>query len=66
MSDNEALNLPKTQKREEVNLTVREVIARLAMCEDMDAEVCFSIANSDPIPATDVTDNGDGQVIITA
>jgi len=47
------------------NMTVREVIGRLALMEDMDAEVCFSFHNSDPIPVTDIQDTGDGQVVVS-
>ncbi len=47
------------------NITVREAIAKLAMAEDMDAELCLSIHNSDPIPVTDITDTGDGQVTVS-
>ena len=47
------------------NMTVREVIGRLALVEDMDAEVCFSFHNSDPIPVTDIQDTGDGQVVVS-
>ncbi len=47
------------------NMTVREAVARLVMSEDMDAELCLSIHNSDPIPVTDITDSGDGQVTVS-
>jgi len=47
-------------------ITVREAIARLAQMEDMDAELCFIFHNSDPIPVTDITDNGDGQVVVSS
>ena len=64
MSDTEALGLPPTTKRA-ANITVREAIAKLANMEDMDAELCFSFHNSDPIPVTDITDTGDNQVTIS-
>ncbi len=68
MSGNEALALPQkppTTERPVVNMTVREAIAKLAMSEDMDAELCFSFHNSDPIPVTEITDTGEGQVTLT-
>ncbi len=64
MSESDALELPATSKRA-ANITVREAIANLAMMEDMDAELCYSFHNSDPIPVTDITDTGDGQVTIS-
>ena len=48
------------------NITVREAIAKLAQMEDMDAEVCFTFHNSDPIPVTDISDNADGQVVFSS
>lgn len=47
-------------------ITVREFITKLAFMEDMDAEVCFTFHNSDPIPITDISDSGDGQVVVSA
>lgn len=47
-------------------ITVREAISRLAQMEDMDAELCFSFNNSDPIPITDIADNGESQVVVSA
>jgi len=45
--------------------TVREMIARLANCEDMDAIVSGSFCNSDPMPITDVTDDeGEGTITL--
>ena len=52
--------------RNTTSMTIREAIAKLAMCEDMDAELCFSFHNSDPISVTDITDNGDGQVVVSS
>ncbi len=54
-----------TPPKPAANMTVREAIAKLAMTEDMDAELCFSFHNSDPIPVTDITDTGDGQVTVS-
>ena len=48
------------------NITVREAIAKLANMEDMDAEICFTFHNSDPIPVTDISDSGDGQVVFSS
>ncbi len=64
---NEALELPKAKAilPPLSNITVREAIAKLAQMEDMDAELCMSIHNSDPIPVTDITDTGDGQVTVS-
>lgn len=55
----------KSEVTSPAHLTVREAIARLAMMEDMDAELCFSFHNSDPFPITDITDTGDGQVTVS-
>ncbi len=55
---------PKPQKP--TTITVREAIAKLANMEDMDAEVCFTFHNSDPIPITDIADNGTGQVVLSS
>ena len=68
MSNGDAVELPKRQmqvKVEPSNMTVREAVAKLVMSEDMDAELCLSIHNSDPIPVTDITDTGDGQVTVS-
>ncbi len=66
---NEALSLPQTgvvpKERAAENMTVREAIVKLVMVEDMDAEFCLSIRNSDPIPITDVSDIGEGQVVVS-
>lgn len=51
--------------RQPATFTVREAIAKLVMVEDMDAELCFSFHNSDPIPVSDIVDSGDGQVTIS-
>ncbi len=64
MSNGDTVELPTTQRPAE-NVTVREAIAKLAQMEDMDAELCFSFHNSDPIPVTDITDTGDGQVTLS-
>ena len=47
-------------------ITVREAIAKLALMEDMDADLCFVFHNSDPIPVTDISDSGDGQVVVSS
>ncbi len=62
---NAAIELPTTQPKPPTNITVREAIATLVMMEDMDAELCFVFHNSDPIPITDITDTGDGQVTVS-
>lgn len=62
MSEVETATPPTTK----ANITIREAIARLAQSEDMDAELCFTFHNSDPIPVTDITDNGDGQVVVSS
>lgn len=62
-SDN-ALALPSTAAQP-ATVTVREAIAQLAMMEDMDADLCFMFHNSDPIPVTDISDTGDGQVTVS-
>lgn len=62
MSDQDT---PQSATTSPAHMTVREAIARLAMMEDMDAELCFSFHNSDPFPITDITDTGDGQVTVS-
>ncbi len=66
MSNSDPLELPKVAVPSvPSNITVREAIGQLALMEDMDAELCLSIHNSDPIPVTDITDTGDGQVTVS-
>lgn len=66
MGENEgALALPPTVEKTLSNMTVREAIAKLAMMEDMDAELCYSFHNSDPIPVTDIVDIGESQVVVS-
>ncbi len=62
MSEAETATPPATK----ANITVREAIAKLAFVEDMDAELCFMFHNSDPIPVTDISDSGDGQVVVSS
>lgn len=66
MSEKEAVQLPSANETQKTtNITIREAIAQLALSEDMDADLCFSFHNSDPIPVTDITDIGDGQVVVS-
>ena len=64
MAEN-AVELPPTAKKIPSNITVREAIAKLAMSEDMDAEIYYSFHNSDPIAVTDISDIGDGQIVLS-
>ena len=57
---------PETATQKTGSMTVREAIAKLAQMEDMDAELCFTFHNSDPIPVTDISDSGDGQVVVSS
>ncbi len=66
MSESNAAKLPPIQPSKVVNMTVREAIQKLVMCEDMDAELCFTFHNSDPIPVVDITDTGEGQVVVSS
>lgn len=56
----------EVQTSTSTTITVREAIAKLAMMEDMDAELCFMFHNSDPIPVTDISETGDGQVVVSS
>lgn len=56
----------EVQTSNSTTITVREAIAKLAMMEDLDAELCFTFHNSDPIPVTDISDTGDGQVVVSS
>ncbi len=51
-------------KTSKSTFTVREMIARLALCEDMDAVVSGSMCNSDPIAITDLEEEGDGVITL--
>lgn len=65
MSEN-AVTEVQTPPSTSTTITVREAIAKLAMMEDMDAELCFTFHNSDPIPVTDISETGDGQVVVSS
>ena len=62
----EPLNTKTTDAKPATTLTVRELISRLVNVEDMDATVQASFSNSDGMDVTDVTDAGDGTVVLVA
>jgi len=45
--------------------TVRSLIQELVKMSDMDADVCFAVFNSDPIPVGTVEENTENQVILS-
>lgn len=45
------------------SFTVREMISRLALCEDMDSEVNMSVFNSDPIPVADIEEDTESNIV---
>ncbi len=47
------------------NMTVREGLVALARVSDMDAELCITFYNSDPIPVQSIEESEDGPVVIT-
>ncbi len=46
------------------NMTVRDGLAALAQMSDMDAELCITFYNSDPIPVQGIEESEDGTVVI--
>ncbi|KKM82147.1 hypothetical protein LCGC14_1322570 [marine sediment metagenome] len=47
------------------NMTVRDGLIALAKVSDMDAELCITFYNSDPIPVQTIEESEDGPVVIT-
>ena len=47
------------------NMTVRDGLIALAKMSDMDAELCITFYNSDPIPVQSIEESEDGPVVIT-
>lgn len=45
-------------------ITVRELIRKAAESTDMDAVVCFSINNSDPIEVDSIRETEDGKLML--
>ena len=58
----EALGVIETTPRQ--NMTVREGLIALAKVSDMDAELCITFYNSDPIPVQSIEESEDGPVVI--
>lgn len=52
---------------DKTSYTVRELIVELTnTAVDLDAEVCVSLHNSDPVPLSKVEDEGEGRLVLNA